>query len=321
MNEILMIFGLGLLCFAAVGISGVGAVQYSGENWSITHIVNPLVDPTTGNPYTSMGDMDQHLYQEYWNSLSPEEQAIADATPAPATTSSVLIDGYPVYPTKDQMVQIILQHMTRGQVAAWLNPEFWAAVVAIGDQDDRSWVEPYVTDFAEAGVVDPTMEQSQHIIDENMTSGEAAAWLDPGFWDEVVAAGGKDDPFWNESFLIPYYEYIGKSLPHSVTLNQADGQTVTVPLDTLATRYVLGESNQSGLTGITYNHGVFESVKMPSLVAVSSRTIPGAIQHFPVTTEGTHLSLYGTLGGSDSGSAMKRLGAEVKESLFRNTGY
>jgi hypothetical protein len=141
---IIIIVGLILVCIACMPAISATYVHYSGPGgWSVEQNLTPIINPNTGLPYTSDADYMQNAYPDQWNNTTPEGRANEEAMPAVTGVTMIFAGGMNDI-TDEEMARIVAENMTTGEVYAWLVPDFWAAVVAVGRQNDAGWDEPWV---------------------------------------------------------------------------------------------------------------------------------------------------------------------------------
>jgi hypothetical protein len=127
MKSILLIFGL---VFVVLCVQGVIAAdeRYSGPGWTLIIHNEPIIDPTTGNPYESMGAMIQKENPLYWGSLSPREQNELRSEPAVTTGTSIIGGGCGTEERQARAMELSGQTMTVAEYQAVVNPDLFAIV-------------------------------------------------------------------------------------------------------------------------------------------------------------------------------------------------
>ncbi len=253
MKIVILFLGLILLCIACAPSTAAVITSDnndSGPGWYVNSYTEPILDPSTGLPYTSEGDMDRKTTPDHWNSLTPEEKAREDTNPAPLETGGASI-SYPALDiTDEEIARIIDGNMTTAEVYAWLAPDFWAAYEASGFFDP-SVNDPFYSFPDRSWDPGPGDEQLDRIIAENMTLREVAEWLSPRYWEAVETAGLADNPIWDAPYWVDSPDLAPISSPLSMSYLQKDGTVATIPLDSDMARSLLGEVQWKWMTSFS----------------------------------------------------------------------
>jgi hypothetical protein len=178
MKRTIIVSALILVCIACIPpISGLNldnpAIWHyhatGPGGWIVQLNMTPIINPNTGLPYSSEAEYMQDNYPDQWAVTTPEGRANEYASPA-------LRDGGGAYPmtlspnisiSDSQMDRIIAENMTIAEVYAWLAPDFWAAVVYIGDDDNPTWADEWVQygdPSASAGTSDPAIKMEDGTV-------------------------------------------------------------------------------------------------------------------------------------------------------------
>ncbi|MBP7120927.1 MAG: hypothetical protein KBA49_06800 [Methanolinea sp.] len=127
MNNLLLILGIIVAIFFVQGAIAADE-KYSGPGWTVIIDSEPIIDPTTGEQYESLGAMWQKIDPPYWNSLTPEEQYHLNTEPAVTSGTTIIGGGLETEEQKARALELSGQTMTRAEYKAIVNPDLFEVV-------------------------------------------------------------------------------------------------------------------------------------------------------------------------------------------------
>ena len=312
MRLIAIILGLIVVCTVCIPAISATYQRYygpEGQGWVVEQNLTPIINPTTGLPYASEADYAKNTDPESWNNMTPENKANFEAMPAVTGYTTI---SSPVFDlTAEQFARVMKENMTDGEVYAWLYPDFWAAVVAVGADKTIDWNQPMIMydNTSSAGTTEPaiTLSDSRTIPAD---SPEAKSLLND---QQIRFLTGK----------IPFDSPEMKSILGEQQWNTLDSiQQYKESLRITSTNAPVDSGNvianiMSGMNGIGQNAPAFQSVSginsnAPNLQAFQPVSGTNVVKSQPVSgnTEGfgTNPSVKDTSPGSSAG-------------LIRNLGH
>ena len=237
MRLIAIILGLIVVCTACIPAISATYQRYygpEGQGWVVEQNLTPMIDPNTGLPYTSYADYTKNTDPESWNNMTPENKAILEAMPAMTGYTTIKSPAFNL--TDEQFARVMKENMTDGETYAWLYPDFWAAVVAVGADKTIDWNQPMI------------------MYDTIPPAGPVAPPKDPG----ITVADG------NTTRTIPADSPEAKSLLNDQQIRFLTGK---IPFDSPEMKSILGEQQWNTLNGIQ---------QYQKSIRITSTNVPGA---------------------------------------------
>lgn len=220
MRLIVVVLGLILLCTACAPAISATYQHYSGpegQGWVVEQNLTPIINPNTGLPYTSQADYVQNTDPACWNNMTPEERTADGAMPAITGYTTISSPAFDL--TDEQFARVMKENMTNGETYAWLYPDFWAAVLAVGADKTIDWNLPMI------------------MYDDIPSEGSATTPSNPG----ITVADG------NTTRTIPADSPEAQSL---LTDQQIRFLTGKIPFDSPVMKTILGDQQWNTLNSI-----------------------------------------------------------------------